>query len=80
MGGQRRSPASVVRGLISLRWRQVELVAKHPALAAGSCRPDIYRAALAPLGVELPCEDAKIEAFFDDRIFDPADLVSWLGR
>jgi ABC-type nitrate/sulfonate/bicarbonate transport system substrate-binding protein len=63
-----------------VRWRQVELIAEHPALAAGTYRPDIYRAALAPLGVEMPREDAKAEAFFDDRVFDPADLVSWLGR
>lgn len=63
-----------------VRWRQLELVAEHPALATGSYRPDIYRAALAPLGVELPREDAKIEVFFDNRVFDPSDLVSWLGR
>jgi ABC-type nitrate/sulfonate/bicarbonate transport system substrate-binding protein len=63
-----------------VRWRQIELVADHPALAAGSYRPDIYRAALTPLGVETPREDTKIEAFFDDRVFDPGDLVSWLGR
>ncbi len=63
-----------------VRWRQVELVADHPALASGTYRPDIYRAALAPLGVELPPEDAKVEAFFDDRVFDPSDLVGWLGR
>lgn len=63
-----------------VRWRQTELVADHPALAAGSYRPDIYRAALAPLGIELPREDAKSEVFFDNRVFDPADLVGWLGR
>lgn len=63
-----------------VRWRQIELVAEHPALAAGTYRPDIYRAALAPLGIELPREDAKIEKFFDNRVFDPSDLVSWLGR
>lgn len=63
-----------------VRWRQTELVAEHPALAAGTYRPDIHRAALAPLGVELPREDAKLEVFFDNRVFDPSDLVSWLGR
>lgn len=63
-----------------VRWRQVELVAEHPALAAGTFRPDIYREALAPLEVEMPREDTKIEAFFDDRVFDPSDLASWLGR
>ncbi len=63
-----------------VRWRQIELVAEHPALAAGTYRPDIYRAALAPLGAELPREDAKGEVFFDNRVFDPTDLVSWLCR
>lgn len=63
-----------------VRWRQVELVAEHPALAAGTYRPDIYRAALAPLGVELPREDGKVELLFDNRVFDPSDLVGWLCR
>lgn len=63
-----------------VRWRQVELEAGHPSRAAGTYRPDIYRSALAPLGVELPREDSKVEVFFDDRMFDPSDLVSWLGR
>lgn len=63
-----------------VRWRQTELVAEHPALAAGTYRPDLHRAALAPLGVELPREDTKLEVFFDNRVFDPSDLVSWLGR
>jgi len=63
-----------------VRWRQTELVAEHPALAAGTYRPDLQRAALAPLGVELPREDTKLEVFFDNRVFDPSDLVSWLGR
>ncbi len=62
-----------------VRWRQIELVAEHPVLAAGSYRPDIYRAALAPLGVELPPGETKVEAFFDNRVFDPSDLVGWLG-
>lgn len=63
-----------------VRWRQIELVAEHPALAAGTYRTDIYRAALAPLGVELPREDSKVELLFDNRVFDPSDLVSWLCR
>jgi ABC-type nitrate/sulfonate/bicarbonate transport system substrate-binding protein len=63
-----------------VRWRQVELVAEHPALAAGAYRPDIYRDALAPLGIDLPRESTKAEVFFDNRVFDPSDLVSWLGR
>lgn len=63
-----------------VRWRQTELVAEHPALAAGTYRPDIYRAALAPLDVELPREDGKVEVFFDNRVFDPSDLAGWLPR
>jgi NitT/TauT family transport system ATP-binding protein len=63
-----------------IRWRQIELVAEHPALASAAYRPDIYRAALAPLGSEMPHEDAKSEVFFDNRVFDPTELVSWLAR
>lgn len=63
-----------------VRWQQIELVAEHPALAARTYRPDIFRAALAPLGLELPREDAKGEVFFDNRVFDPSDLVGWLCR
>jgi len=63
-----------------VRWRQVELVAEHPALAAGTYRPDIYRASLAPLGIELPGEDGKVEWLCDNRVFDPSDLGSWLSR
>lgn len=63
-----------------VRWRQTELVAEHPCQAAGTYRPDIYRAALAPLGVEMPSGDVKAEVFFDDRVFDPGELASWLRR
>ena len=61
-----------------VRWHQIELVAEHPAVAVRTYRPDIYRAALAPLGIELPGENDRVELFFDNQIFDPSDLVSWL--
>lgn len=63
-----------------VRWRQIELLAEHAVEAAGTYRPDIYRAALAALDVDLPRENAKSEMFFDNRVFDPTDLQSGLSR
>ncbi|MGH8200992.1 MAG: CmpA/NrtA family ABC transporter substrate-binding protein [Steroidobacteraceae bacterium] len=59
-----------------VRWRQIEPALEHPSQAAGTYRPDLYRAALSPLGVESPREDTKLEVFFDDGVFDAADLTS----
>ncbi len=58
-----------------IRWRQIEsspaTAAAHLAAVRGAYRPDIYRRALAPLGVALPAADVKLEHFFDETIFDP---------
>lgn len=43
------------------RWGQVEAKAGHAAIARGTYRPDLYRAALKPLGVALPGANAKVE-------------------
>jgi ABC-type nitrate/sulfonate/bicarbonate transport system substrate-binding protein len=68
-----------------VRWRQIEFDPAHVALVEATYRPDLYRAALAPLRVELPSADSKIEGgptsaagFFDNRIFDPKDLRAYL--
>jgi two-component system, oxyanion-binding sensor len=44
-----------------VRWGQVEHTPANATAAAASYRPDLYRAALAPLGVPLPGASAKVE-------------------
>ena len=44
-----------------VRWRQVGHSAENAALARDTYRPDLYRAALKPLGVALPGANAKVE-------------------
>lgn len=44
-----------------VRWQQVEFNAQHVPSVAATYRPDLYRIALAPLQVELPVEDTKVE-------------------
>jgi ABC-type nitrate/sulfonate/bicarbonate transport system substrate-binding protein len=54
-----------------LRWRQIEAAAGDIAVVRNTYRPDIYRRALAPLKLDLPKADSKIERFFDEGIFVP---------
>jgi hypothetical protein len=56
------------------KWRQVDLRPEHIALVHATYRPDLYRAALHGLDVDLPERDLKPERFFDGQIFDPKDL------
>lgn len=44
-----------------VRWRQVGHSAANAAIARETYRPDIYRAALKPLGAALPGANAKVE-------------------
>jgi NitT/TauT family transport system ATP-binding protein len=44
-----------------VRWGQIEHDKAHEAIARDTYRPDIYRAALRPLGVALPGANAKVE-------------------
>lgn len=44
-----------------VRWGQIEHTTANATAAAASYRPDLYRAALAPLGVALPGASAKVE-------------------
>jgi two-component system, oxyanion-binding sensor len=44
-----------------VRWGEVKLNAETYARAQSTYRPDLHRAALAPLGVPLPTASAKIE-------------------
>lgn len=58
-----------------VRWRQIEFSAQDVAQVRATYRPDLYRVALEPLGVDISAEDMKIErGFFDDRSFDAGDL------
>ncbi|MEJ1964349.1 MAG: CmpA/NrtA family ABC transporter substrate-binding protein [Gammaproteobacteria bacterium] len=54
-----------------LRWRQVEVAVGDIAVVRNTYRPDIYRRALAPLNLDLPKADTKIERFFDEGLFVP---------
>jgi ABC-type nitrate/sulfonate/bicarbonate transport system substrate-binding protein len=56
-----------------LRWGQISPSAADLSLVRATYRPDLYRLALAPLGVDIPGADSKVEAdtFFDARSFDP---------
>lgn len=42
-----------------VRWGEVSASPTHAAIAAATFRPDLYRAALAPLGVPVPAEDYR---------------------
>jgi NitT/TauT family transport system ATP-binding protein len=44
-----------------VRWGQIKHSDAHMALARDTYRPDLYRAALKPLGVALPGANAKVE-------------------
>ncbi|MDB5527490.1 MAG: nitrate transporter [Devosia sp.] len=58
-----------------VRWGQVQASPQNLALAAASFRPDLYRAALAPLGVPMPPDDYKI----DGLITKPLELATPAG-
>lgn len=63
-----------------VRWRQIEPAAEQAALARSAYRPDLFRAAVAPLQVATPGSDTKREKFFDGESFDPEELGSYIGR
>jgi NitT/TauT family transport system ATP-binding protein len=54
-----------------VRWRQVEFLPEYAATARATYRPDLYRAALAPLDADIPSTDLKPERFFDGQTYDP---------
>ena len=58
-----------------VRWGQVKANAQSLALAAAAYRPDLYRAAIAALGVPVPRDDYKI----DGLITGPVDLPTPAG-
>jgi two-component system, oxyanion-binding sensor len=58
-----------------VRWRQVEFLSEYAAISRATYRPDLYRAALAQLDVDIPRTDTKPELFFDGRTFTPGGSV-----
>lgn len=78
-----------------VRWGEVGYSSEQARRAADSFRPDLYRAALAPLAIALPSENSRLEqtrpsrtvegltmgaeGFFDGRTFDPAQLESYIA-
>jgi two-component system, oxyanion-binding sensor len=61
-----------------VRWGQLEYSQEEVAAVRATYRPDLYRAALGAHGPDIPKADEKVERFFDDRAFDPADLTGYL--
>ena len=53
-----------------VKWRQVEHSAEHATAVRSTYRPDLYRAALARLHIDIPPVDLKVERFFDGQTFD----------
>ncbi len=50
-----------------VRWGQIGHDKANEAIARDTYRPDIYRAALEPLGVALPGANAKVEGALQAR-------------
>ena len=44
-----------------VRWGQVAHTMDNARISRGTYRPDMYRAALAPLGASIPAANAKVE-------------------
>lgn len=65
-----------------IRWGQVRDPFDILALAERVYRPDLYRAALAGCGIDIPDRDYKPEGrdgdFFGGEIFDPEDVIGQL--
>jgi NitT/TauT family transport system ATP-binding protein len=60
-----------------VRWRQVEHSDDKLAAARATYRPDLYRNALASLSADVPQGDAKVDRFFDGRVFDAANVAAF---
>jgi NitT/TauT family transport system ATP-binding protein len=53
-----------------VRWKQIEASHEKAEIARSAYRPDLYRNAVQPLGIDVPLADAKIERT-TDAISDP---------
>lgn len=63
-----------------VRWGQVEPSDERTAAVRSAYRPDLFRAAVAPLGTETPALDSKCDVFFDGEPFHPDDLPGYIER
>lgn len=59
-----------------VRWDQVEFSEQHIEVVRATYRPDLYRAALAPLNIDAPLDDAKVEGLTSTS----ATIASSIGR
>ena len=55
-----------------VRWGEVGFSAANAAIAAATFRPDLYRAALASLGVAVPAQDLRVDGDQADKHAVPA--------
>ncbi|WP_375598018.1 CmpA/NrtA family ABC transporter substrate-binding protein [Devosia sp. Naph2] len=55
-----------------VRWGEVGFSAANAAIAAATFRPDLYRAALAPLRVAVPAQDLRVDGDQADKHAVPA--------
>jgi NitT/TauT family transport system ATP-binding protein len=55
-----------------VRWGEVGFSATNATIAAATFRPDLYRAALAPLGVAVPAQDLRVDGDQADKHAVPA--------
>lgn len=66
-----------------VRWGQASWSRSQVDLVRRTYRPDLYRQALVPLGIDVPSADAKpeegVDGFFDGRPFDPQDLEAYVS-
>lgn len=66
-----------------IRWGQVRQPFSVRNVAERVYRPDIYREAVAPLGLSMPASDIKRddgEVFFDDATFDPSAPIDYIAQ
>jgi NitT/TauT family transport system ATP-binding protein len=63
-----------------IRWRQVEFSSEDLAAVRATYRPDLYRAALDGIDLEIPRADLKTERFFDGQSFDPENVAAMLRQ
>jgi NitT/TauT family transport system ATP-binding protein len=62
-----------------VRWRQIEFQPEHIAMVRAVYRPDLYRAALQQLQIDMPASDTKVEGPHAPGARGGADLVAGLG-
>lgn len=65
-----------------VRWQQIAFKPEHVAQVEAAYRPDLYRAAVRSMDLDLPESNIRIEdshtGFFDGKVFDSNDLGGYL--